>query len=263
LARARLNQGLAPKDQNRSLQVDSVTMAYLANGLKNLFIPSSEVDRAFREGFIAHTAMCDIYENERVWSLTNTDDVTANTNADALVTDAASATTNGLVIACGDDLAEAKQTVGSVFTVADVYACHPETKQSLGFLQPFVVTDTGAVSVTVSPQIFLTGPYQNVCTAASAQCTAATFNEKAMTFEGSASQTKAQSLMYHRDAFVFVTADLPLHAGADKCVRQTQDGISLRVWHDGDITNDMHIMRIDLLYGFKTMRPAWACRITN
>jgi hypothetical protein len=51
--------------------------------------------------------------------------------------------------------------------------------------------------------------------------------------------------------------------GANKCVRMTQDGISLRVWQDGDIRNDELLMRIDILYGFKTLRPYWSCRITN
>jgi hypothetical protein len=84
-----------------------------------------------------------------------------------------------------------------------------------------------------------------------------------LTFVGAASTSYRQNLMYHRDAFTFVTADLPLMDGANKCVRMTQDGISLRVWQDGDIRNDELLMRIDILYGFKTLRPYWSCRITN
>jgi hypothetical protein len=42
-----------------------------------------------------------------------------------------------------------------------------------------------------------------------------------------------------------------------------KDGIALRVWQDGDIRNDELLMRIDLLWGFKTLRPAWACRVSN
>ena len=69
--------------------------------------------------------------------------------------------------------------------------------------------------------------------------------------------------MYHQDAFAFVTADLPIMDDASRCVRMTQDGISLRVWQASDIRNDEMLMRIDILYGFATLRPAWACRITN
>jgi hypothetical protein len=255
-ARAKLNQGLAPAGERR-VQMDSVTMASVTNGIKGLFLPKSEIERAWREGYIGQTQMATFYENERTWAVSNSDDVTANTNADGLVTD------GGSTIAVGDDLAQAKQVVGSVFTVAGVYACHYETKQSLGHLQQFTVTATGAVNVTVSPTIYLTGPKQNVSSAASAQLAVTAFNEAALTFHGAASAVLRQNLMYHKDAFTFVTADLPLMDDAHKCVRMQKDGISLRVWQASDIRNDELLLRIDILHGFKVLRPEWACRISN
>ena len=86
-ARAKLNQGLAPKDNNRSIQMDSVTMGGLVNGVAAYFNPSSAIGDQYKEGLVARTSMADYYENERVWTLTNSDDVTANTDANALVTD--------------------------------------------------------------------------------------------------------------------------------------------------------------------------------
>jgi hypothetical protein len=257
LARAKLNQGLAPKDRNRAVQMDSVTMASVSNGIKGLFHPSSEVEKAWREGFIARTAMADFYENERTWTLTNTDDVTADTDADAGVTN------GGNTIDAHTLLPVAKQTVGSVFTIAGVYACHPETKAKYAHLQQFVVTAVGATLTTVSPTIWLSGPKQNVCSSTGAVLAATAFNAATMTFIGSASTSYRQNLMYHQDAFTFVTADLPLMDDAHKCVRMQKDGLSLRVWQASDIRNDELLMRIDILYGFKTLRPAWACRITN
>jgi hypothetical protein len=259
-ARAKMNGELAPMG-DRSIQMDSITMAALTNGNKNLFLPASEISRQYLEGYVGRASGMDFYENERVWSLTNSDDVTANTDADALVTDGATDATYGLVMDLHSDWAEAKQVVGAVFTVAGVYACHPETKQSLGYLRDFTVTSTSATTVGISPQIFLTGPRQNVCTAASAQCTAATFNEAAATFFGAASGTYKMSLAYHRDAFTFVTADLPLMADSESCVRRTQDGISMRVWKGSDIRNDELLMRLDVLWGFAALNAGWACRV--
>lgn len=253
-ARAKLNQGLAPKD-NRYIQMDSVTMGALVNGTAAYFAPNGDISKQYREGLIARTAMADYYENERIWTLSNSDDVTANTNADGAVTD------GGNTIAVGDDLGITKQVVGSVFTVAGVYACHPETKKSYGYLQQFTVTATGAVNVTVSPTIYLTGPKQNVCSAASAALAVTAFNEAALTFVGSASASYMQPLMYHKEAFQFVTADLPLMDDAHKCVRRVQDGLSMRVWQASDIRNDELLMRIDILYGMAALRPAWACRM--
>lgn len=259
-ARAKLNQGLAPKDRNRYVQMDSVTMASVSNGIKGLFHPSSEVEKAWREGFIARTAMADFYENERTWTLTNISDVTGTTDATGLGT----ANADGSYSLLDMHTTVVSPTVGCVFTISGVYACHPETKQAYSHEQQFTVTATSASSFcTISPAIYLSGPKQNVCSSASAQLATTAFDSKTLTFHGSASTSYRQNLMYHRDAFAFVTADLPLMDDAHKCVRMQQDGISLRVWQASDIRNDELLMRIDILYGFKTLRPYWSCRISN
>lgn len=256
LARAKINQGLAPHDE-RSLQMDSVTMASVTNGIKNLFLPSDQVTKAFREGYLARTAMADLYENERTWSVSNTDDVAGSTDAAGLVTD------GGNTLDMHTLIPVAKQVVGEVFTVAGVYDCHPETKQSYGTLKQFVITAVGATLTTFAPTVYLTGARQNVCSSTSTQLATTAFDAAVITPWGSASTTYRQNLMYHKDAFTFVTADLPLMSDSESCVRMTQDGLSLRVWKGSDIINDQLLMRIDILYGFLANRPSWACRISN
>jgi hypothetical protein len=254
-ARARLNQGLAPKDGNRYIQADSVMMGGLVNGLKGLFQDSTQIKEQYREGMIGRTAMADWYENDRMWTMQNSSDVTVTTAAAAAVTDGGTNITLASVAAATN--------TGMVFTVAGVYACHPETKASLGYLQPYVIVTGGTTTQVVSPATILTGPRQNVCSAAGAQLTPASYNgtSLAVTFQGSASTNYVQSLMYHKEAFQFVTADLPIMDDAAKCVRRSQDGLSLRVWQASDIRNDELLMRIDLLYGFAALRPEWACRM--
>jgi hypothetical protein len=68
--------------------------------------------------------------------------------------------------------------------------------------------------------------------------------------------------MYHEKAFAFVMADMPLMDDAHKCVIKRNEGFSIRVWMASDIRNDELLCRLDVLYGFKTLRPAWACRVT-
>lgn len=254
-ARARLNQGLAPKDNNRAIQLDSITMASIVNGNKALFLPGDQIKEAFVEGFYARSAMADFYENERTYVHTVGSDVTVSTSATAAVTDGGTNITMNST--------DGNINKGDVFTVAGVYACHPETKQSLGYLQQFVATAASTGAVTVSPATILTGARQNVCSSTSTTLATTAFNSQVLTFVGSASTSYRQNLMYHKEAFAFVTADLPIMDDASKCVRRMQDGISLRVWQASDIRNDEMLMRIDILYGFKTLRPAWACRITN
>ena len=190
-ARAKLNQYLAPKDGNRFVQMNSVTMGGMVNGLKGLFQDSSQIKEQYREGMIGRTAMADFYENDRMWTLTNGSDVTGTTDAAALVTD------GGNTIDMHTTVAVAAQAVGEVFTIAGVYACHPETKAPYSSLQQFTITAIGASTTTISPTIYLTGPRQNVVSSTGAVLATTDFNSKTLTFVGSASTSYVQDLMYH------------------------------------------------------------------
>lgn len=254
-ARAKLNQYLAPKDQNRYIQMDSVTMGGLVNGVAAYFNPSGAISEQFREGLVARTAMADYYENERVWTMRNGSDVTGTTDAAALVTD------GGTTIDMHTTVAVTAQVVGQVFTIDGVYACHPETKAAYPHLQQFTITAIGATTTTISPAIVLTGPRKNVVSSTGGTLATTDFNSKTLTFVGNASTSYPVPLMYHKEAFQFVTADLPLMDDAHKCVRRVQDGLSMRVWQASDIRNDELLMRIDILYGFAALRPEWACRM--
>jgi len=254
-ARARLNQGLAPKDKNRNLHLDSVTMANVVNGYKPLFQPSDQLEEAFREGFIGRNAQATWYENDRSYVHTVGSDVTVSTSASAAVTNGGTNITMNST--------DGNINRGDVFTVAGVFSCHPETKQSLGYLQQFVARAASTGAVSVSPATFVSGAKQNVCSSTGAAIAVTAFNSQVMTFVGVASTAYRQNLMFHKEAFSFVTADLPLMDDAIKCTRQTQDGLSLRVWQAGDIRNDEMLMRIDMLWGFAVLRPEFASRITN
>lgn len=244
-ARAKLNQGLAPKDSNRFMQMDSITMASVANGIKGLFHPKAEVEKAWREGFIGQTALATFYENERTYVHANGADHTTMTVNDA-------------GIASGDStltLAGATMSVGTIFTLEAVYDVHPETKVAYAHLKQFVVTAVSSNDYTFSPAIVSSGAKQNVDALPVTGCD--------VTAVGSASTSYRHNLMYHKNAFAFVTAELPLMDDAHKCVRLTKDGLSIRLWQASDIRNDELLIRMDILYGFKTLRPEWSCRITN
>jgi hypothetical protein len=230
-------------------------MGGLVNGMAAYFNPGKDLSEQFREGMIARTAMADYYENERIWMLTNNADITCTMAAAAAVTDGGSVMTMASL--------SAAPATGAVFTVPGVYTCHPETKQSMGSLQQYVVTAGTTTIQTVSPAIYLTGPRQNVCSSASAQLTTASYDGTGLVpvFQGAATTAYVQPLMYHKEAFQFVTADLPIMDDAAKCVRRTQDGLSMRVWQASDIRNDELLMRIDILYGMAALRPEWACRM--
>ena len=245
-ARAKLNQNLAPKDGNRCIQMDSVTMGTLVNGLKGLFQDSNQIKEQYREGMVGRTAMADFYENERTWAITNGADVAGAIDQTSF--------TNGLSTLTVDAYTAAA-TVGSVFTIAGVKQVHPETKASYSHEQQFTVTAATTTSITFSPAMYWEGARQNVDHMPS--------ENDVITHVGSASTAYQQNLMYHKDAFTFATADLPIMADAAKCVTKSYDGLSVRVWQQSDIRNDELLTRIDMLYGYAAIRPEWASRITS
>ena len=250
--RAKLNRGLAPKDNNRCIQLDSVTMAAVINGLSTgssaVFNPQKDISKLFREGYLGRFAGTTWYENDRTYFHVSGADHTGVTLNDASIADG----DTGVTITG----ASSAVTVGTTFTIAGVYEVHPETKASYATLQQFtVVTAADANTITFSPAWLSTGAKQNI-------------NElpttgDALVFYAGDGVDYQSNLMYHKEAFTFVTADLPIMDDAIRCVRRTSDGLSVRCWQGSDIRNDELLLRLDILYGYKTLRPAWACRINN
>jgi len=221
-------------------------MAGMVNGMAAYFNPSQDISKHFREGLIARTAMADYYENERVWTMTNGSDISCPLDTYTVTEGDTSLTVTSF----------ATPTVGMVFNIAGVYDVHPETKATLPVLKAFTVTSgSTATELNISPAIYssASGALQNVSNMPTTTAV--------LTFQGDASSSYVQPLMYHKEAFQFVTADLPLMDDAHKCVRQTQDGLSFRVWMGSDIRNDELLLRLDILYGMAALRPEWACRM--
>jgi len=250
-ARAKINQGLAPKDGQRYVQMSSITMASIVNGTKSLFQDSTQIKEAFREGFISRNAMATWYENERVYSHLNGSSDNTGTVNDTVASGDTAVTLASMGVS-------KTITKGSIITFAGCYDIHPETKVAYSHLKQFTVTALAtadgaeAVTVSVSPAIiFASGATQN--------CSAVPTNGGAALISGAASTSYSQSLMYHKDFATFVTADLPLMDDAIKCVRRNKDGLAVRVWQGSDIKNDEMLLRLDILYGWKLLRPEWAC----
>ena len=247
LARARLNQNLAPKDGQRYVQVDSNAMAGIVNGIATFFNPVADVSKAFREGMIGRNAMADWYENDRMWTLPNSADVAGEINAGTLTSGITSLTVDGLTVA---------PVAGMVFTVEGTYDIHPETKIAYPHLKQFVcAAGCTTTNLVFTPALIYdtTNPRQN--------CSGAPTDNDDITFVGSLSTNYAQQLMYHKEAYQFTTQALPIMDDAHKCVRTMQDNLSLRVWMASDIRNDELLMRVDILYGMTALRPEWGCRM--
>lgn len=252
-ARKLLVDNLAPGDK-RTMILNTQDNLDLVDGLKGLFQDSTEIAKQYREGLVGRTAgFGTIYENTLLAS--------QNTGT------AASATTytvNGAVTVNGTSavtVATGTTTFkkGDVFTVAGCNRVHPETKTDTGSLQQFVVTADyagGAGSLSFAPAIYTTTGRQNVTAAGMP-------NGAALVKLGGASAVYRPSLAFHKDAFAFATADLLMPEGVDFSARENYEGLSMRVVRQYDINSDSLPCRIDVLYGYKTLRAQLAARILS
>ncbi|MCU1301957.1 MAG: Phage major capsid protein [Candidatus Sulfotelmatobacter sp.] len=247
-----LDESLAPDDGERTALLSLTHNTKLTDALKGLFNPQKQHSNAFRKGKVAEetAGFADWYRNSLFTNhLTGTAAKTTGYTTSGASQSGASITVTG---------GTTTFLKGDLVTFAGCNAVHPETKKDLGRLKQFVLTaDSGAsaVSLAISPSIVLTGAKQNV--------TAAPTDTGAVVKLGTGvSGSLVQSLCFHPDAFTFVTADLiDVSKFGAWGARQTMDGISMRIARQYDIVNDKIPARIDVLYGFKTIRPQLACRI--
>jgi hypothetical protein len=251
-AQQKLNENAAVMSP-RYATVNPAANAGLVEGMKGLFNPTDTVSKQFKNGMMG-TGVLGFDEVNMSQSIkqhtTGTRAATGNTTGAAVTTEGASTLT--LTVGSGELIA-----VGDVFTIADCYAVNPQTRESTGSLFQFVAlassTSTTTATVTVAPMYSASHALATMLTLPA--------TSKAVVFVGTASTQYPQNLIYHKDAITFATADLLLPQGVDMAARAVHNGISLRVVRQYDINNDRMPCRIDVLYGFSTIRPQMACRM--
>lgn len=244
-----LDENLAPMDNQRAALLSPYHSAKLVDALKGLFHDGDAVEQQYREGKMGKTGGFTFYQNSMVSKHT--------TGTAAKTTGYLSngATQSGASIAVDTGTTTFKK--GDIVTFAGVNAVHPETKVSTGVLKRFVLTADyagGAGSIAISPSLVASGATQN------ASSTIAD-NSAVVKVGAGADELLDQSMVYHKNAFTLATADLLLPSGVDFAAREVLDGISMRIVRQYAISTDTFPCRLDVLYGYKTIRQELACRI--
>jgi len=252
-AQQKLNENAAVMSP-RYATVNPAANAGLVEGMKGLFNPTDTISKQFKNGMMGTGVLGfdEINMSQSIKQHTTGSRVATGNSVTTTVTSQGAAS---IALTIGSGLTV---KAGDVFTVAGCFAVNPQTRESTGSLFQFVAladaTASGtAIVVTVAP----------IYTSANALATVDSFpaSGAAVVFVGAASSQYAQNLVYHKDAITFATADLLLPQGVDMAARAVHNGISLRVVRQYDINNDRMPCRIDVLYGFNTIRPQMGCRI--
>ena len=248
--RRRLNECLAPQDGSRSALLSPAHSVKIVDALKGLFHSSEQIDKQYIDGEMGKSAGFSFFENTHV-----TDHTTGTAAEGDTLYNVNGAAEDGSTITV--DTGSTTFLVGDVVTFAGANAVHPETKVSLGYLKQFVITansGASATTLTIDPPLVASGGRQNV--------SGFPTNAGAVSKIGAGNaETLNGSLVYHKNAFAFATADLVMPRGVDMAAREVLDGVSMRLVRQYDINNDKFPCRLDILYGYKAIRQSLACRL--
>ena len=256
-AAQRMDEMAVSTDMRRAML--NPAAGYAIAGSATALYMNSVNQQAYRKGSIGEIAGLETFRSQNVVSHTvgayggtplvngASQNVTyaasKSTNSQSLVTDGWTADTTGILKA------------GDVFTIAGVYAMNPVPgegttgKLQMPYLQEFTVladadsgATTGPATLTISPAIITSGPYQTV--------SAAPADNAVITVKtGTASTAYPQNLAFHKNAFALVTCPLELPDGVEFKARETHKGLSVRVVKQYSIDADDDIIRLDDKYG--------------
>jgi hypothetical protein len=146
---------------------------------------------------------------------------------------------------------------GEVISFAGVFDVDPVLKIPTGRLKQFVVMQdatlaTNAASVVISPPMITTGPYRTVSNLPTDGAT--------VTVNGNANLFTTEALVMHKNAIALAMVPIAVPAGAGYSARASYKGISVTVTGDFDFSNFKSLMRFDVLYGTKLIRPELVVR---
>ena len=256
-AQQKLNEAAAVMSP-RYATVNPAANAGLVEGMKGLFNPTDTISKQFKNGMMGAGVLG--FDEVNMSQSIKQHTTGSRSTADTILVNGTVTTQGQSTISIDGGTGTATIAVGDVFTVAGVFAVNPQTRESTGALQQFVVTAASTATggawtnVAISPAMY---------TADQALATINAFPQDgaAVTFIGAASTQYAQNLIYHKDAITFATADLLMPQGVDMASRQVHNGVSMRIVRQYDINNDRMPCRIDVLYGYSTIRPQMGVRM--
>lgn len=267
-AGVKLDNSAAPNDGERYAVVNPIAQATIVYGNQALFNPTSAISSQYERGTMGTAAGLTWRMDQNV-GVQTVGTYAANVGAGAVTVNGAVTSGNTIVLAgwTSGDILNAGDivTFGNTTTNAKaVFAVNPQSRQSTGQFQQFVVTSTatanggGAMTITVSPSMTFSGAFQNVTSSSGTLETGAILN----VYSASAVQTP-QNMVFHKDAFTFATADLVMPNSGVKSYKATSKklNMSIRVVEFYDGVSDRNNYRLDLLGGWATIRPELACRV--
>lgn len=249
----------ALRNEPRKAILGPVSMARTISSLAGLLNPQSAISQQYKVGLMGGEAL-----GLQEWRVDQT--VKSHTNGTATGTEINGASQTGTSLTVKS--MSGTFTVGDIITIGagtgtPVNSVNRLTKQDTGQIMQFVVTQAASSTTTLHIYPALTPPdsgdpvqYQTVNRSPA--------DSAPVAFATSASATIRENLVFRKEAFTIVFADLPLiRNGVVKSARESYDGVSLRMVEGYQILTDVFVDRLDALYGYTMPRPEWCVIVAD
>ncbi|MCG8030055.1 MAG: hypothetical protein N0E59_02175 [Candidatus Thiodiazotropha taylori] len=274
-----LNSHLTPRNEPRVALLNPDDQMNFVSSIKGQFEDSGKVSRGYREGLLGTTAGYRFYVHTMIPDYI--DPVTPivlrarETDTTTLPRFIKRKEKDGEMMTLLRDVQSALTRVptdeniriGQVFYANPFVWCHRETKQPLDKRVQLVVRDLEKdgdgkiLKIWLTPDLVFEGPRQNAVV--NPARTTEPFHLESILAEAEEHKGRKyrQSLLFHRDAFCYLSKALPKVGGTHRSSMESFDGINARFISDYDTEKDVMLHRFDIYIGFGLLNPHYACRI--
>jgi hypothetical protein len=256
-AKEKMSKYLCPKDAERYLLLDATAGRKAVNARKGLFQSSEEISKQYKQGYVGTADSFTWMANELLHNHTVGNDVVFEVRTTVATDGQTTLVVEGLTTTTGT------VTKGTTFTIANVFAVHPQTKKAYPFLQQFTVTADATADGSGYATLSVFPAFNTAAVNGLQNIDAFPVDGAACTPVGAASTSYTQNLAYHKSAFRMVSVPLIMPTKAEFAAQETYDGITVAIVRDWDIESRSMITRLDFLGGLVAVRPEWACKLTS
>lgn len=256
LANAKLDDNSADPMTRRVVN-DPTTDARTTKSLQGLLNPATEISAQFRSGSMKSGLGYDRWFRDQ--TVIKHTSGTYDSGTPSTVNGADQTGQAITVSALGGTL-----VTGDIVTFEGVNEVNRVTKKNLGTLRQFVIlADAAANAVSISIYPALTPAvggndvqYQTVNVSPD--------NGADLIMVTKSAEVYRKSIAYVQKAVTLATADLVIPRKAvEEAARAEYDGISMRILTDYLPGSDQLATRVDVLFGFKYIRPEWLCVVAD
>lgn len=257
-----------PEDMMRHAVINPFTGAALSDEVTKL-LQNDMVKTAYQKGYKGNVSEYMTYISQNI-PVHTVGDHGGTPLVAGVITNGNSVTTDGWDLSTTGLLLE-----GDVITFDGVFGVNPQSYETTGLLQEFVVladvdSDGGGLAtITVAPDIndgtatIINAAGDPVSIAAYQNVTNVPADNTPITVMGAANTTYEQNYLFHRDAIALAMIDLELPQSAviKSRAHDPDSGLSLTLTGAYDINEQSEIHRIDAVWGTKAIYPELGLRL--